>query len=124
MFNIIEIVFPIMFILVLIMIIFTFVKGIAAWSKNNNSPRLTVPARIVAKRQNTTYNNQPNAGDTTGAHGFHTISSTSYYATFQVDSGDRMELSVSGSEYGILAEGDEGKLTFQGERYLAFDREN
>ncbi len=124
MFNIIEIVFPIMFILVLIMIIFTFVKGIATWSKNNNSPRLTVPARIVAKRQNTTYNNQPNAGDTTGAHGFHTISSTSYYVTFQVDSGDRMELSVSGSEYGILAEGDEGKLTFQGKRYLAFDREN
>lgn len=44
--------------------------------------------------------------------------------TFQVDSGDRIELSVSGSEYGVLAEGDKGQLTFQGTRYLTFDREN
>lgn len=124
MFNLIEMLFPIMFILIFIIIVFTFVKGIASWFKNNNSPRLTVSARIVAKRQNTTHNNQPNAGDISGAHGFHTISSTSYYVTFQVDSGDRMELSVSGSEYGVLAEGDKGQLTFQGTRYLTFDREN
>lgn len=124
MFNLIEMLFPIMFILIFIIIVFTFVKGIATWFKNNNSPRLTVSARIVAKRQNTTRNNQPNAGDISGAHGFHTISSTSYYVTFQVDSGDRMELSVSGSEYGVLAEGDKGQLTFQGTRYLTFDREN
>ena len=123
-FNLIEMLFPIMFILIFIIIVFTFVKGIATWFKNNNSPRLTVSARIVAKRQNTTHNNQPNAGDISGAHGFHTISSTSYYVTFQVDSGDRMELSVSGSEYGVLAEGDKGQLTFQGTRYLTFDREN
>lgn len=120
MFNLIEMLFPIMFILIFIIIVFTFVKGIATWFKNNNSPRLTVSARIVAKRQNTTHNNQPNAGDISGAHGFHTISSTSYYVTFQVDSGDRMELSVSGSEYGVLAEGDKGQLTFQGTRYLTF----
>ena len=124
MFNLIEMLFPIMFILIFTIIVFTFVKGIATWFKNNNSPRLTVSARIVAKRQNTTHNNQPNAGDISGAHVFHTISSTSYYLTFQVDSGDRMELSVSGSEYGVLAEGDKGQLTFQGTRYLTFDREN
>lgn len=124
MFNLIEMLFPIMFILIFTIIVFTFVKGIATWFKNNNSPRLTVSARIVAKRQNTMHNNQPNAGDISGAHGFHTISSTSYYVTFQVDSGDRMELSVSGSEYGVLAEGDKGQLTFQGTRYLTFDREN
>ena len=124
MFNLIEMLFPIMFILIFTIIVFTFVKGIATWFRNNNSPRLTVSARIVAKRQNTTHNNQPNAGDISGAHGFHTISSTSYYVTFQVDSGDRMELSVSGSEYGVLAEGDKGQLTFQGTRYLTFDREN
>ncbi len=124
MFSLIEMLFPIMFILIFTIIVFTFVKGIATWFKNNNSPRLTVSARIVAKRQNTTHNNQPNAGDISGAHGFHTISSTSYYVTFQVDSGDRMELSVSGSEYGVLAEGDKGQLTFQGTRYLTFDREN
>ena len=34
-----------------------------------------------------------------------------------------MELHVSGSEYGMLAEGDNGRLTFQGTRYLSFERE-
>ena len=121
MFNIIELLFPVIFILIFIMIIFTLAKGISTWHKNNNSPRLTVSARIVAKRQNTTYHNQPNAGDTSGAHGYHTTSSTTYYVTFQVESGDRIEMSVSGSEYGKLAEGDEGKLTFQGTRYLQFN---
>ena len=46
MFNLIEMLFPIMFILIFIIIVFTFVKGIATWFKNNNSPRLTVSARI------------------------------------------------------------------------------
>lgn len=124
MFNIIELLFPVIFILIFIMIIFTFAKGISTWHKNNNSPRLTVSARIVAKRQNTTYHNQPNAGDTSGAHGYHTTSSTTYYVTFQVESGDRIEMSVSGLEYGNLTEGDEGKLTFQGTRYLQFNMEN
>lgn len=124
MFNIIELLFPVIFILIFIMIIFTFAKGISTWHKNNNSPRLTVSARIVAKRQNTTYQNHPNAGDTSGAHGYHTTSSTTYYVTFQVESGDRIELSVSGSEYGKLAESDEGKLTFQGTRYLQFNMDN
>ncbi len=52
----------------------------------------------------------------------HYSSSTWYYVTFEVESKDRMELEVSGSEYGMLAEGDKGKLTFQGTRYLGFVR--
>ena len=47
---------------------------------------------------------------------------TTYYATFQVESGDRMELEVDGSDYGMLVEGDMGKLMFQGTRYLGFER--
>lgn len=31
-------------------------------------------------------------------------------------------MAVSGIEYGMIAEKDEGKLTFQGTRYLSFDR--
>ena len=42
---------------------------------------------------------------------------------FQIDSGDRMELTVRGSEYGTLAEGDVGMLSFQGTRYLGYERE-
>ena len=47
---------------------------------------------------------------------------TTYYVTFEVESGDRMEMCVDGQQYGMLAEGDSGKLTFQGTRYLGFDR--
>lgn len=49
-------------------------------------------------------------------------SSTTYYATFQVESGDRLELCVSGGESGLLVEGDRDRLTFQGARYLGFER--
>lgn len=52
----------------------------------------------------------------------HTSTSTTYYATFQFDSGDRLELHIPGREYGMMAEGDVGDLTFQGTRYLGFDR--
>lgn len=109
-----------MFILIVAMIIFTFAKGIQTWHDDNNSPRLTVPAKIVTKRQNTTHHNHPNAGDASGAHGYHTTVHTTYYVTFQVESGDRIEMSVPGSEYGMFAEGDEGELSFQGTRYLSF----
>ena len=54
--------------------------------------------------------------------GFYTTTNTMYYVTFQMESGDRMEFQVSGIEYGMLAEGDTGELTFQGTRYLAFER--
>lgn len=77
---------------------------------------------MVGKRIDVTHHQHANAGDQTGAHGYHTTSSTSYYVTFQVESGDRMEFSVSGAEYGMLIEGDRGRLSFQGTRYLGFER--
>ena len=52
----------------------------------------------------------------------HATSSTDYFVTFEVESGDRMEFLMAGTEYGQLMEGDEGKLTFQGTRYLGFER--
>ena len=121
-FHLLEIIFPLIFLLVLGMFIFIFARGIHTWHNNNQSPRLTVPAKIVSKRQSTMHHSHPNTGDISGAHGYHSTSSTTYFVTFQVESGDRMELSMSGTEYGMLAEGDEGRLTFQGTRYLAFDR--
>ena len=114
--------FPIIFVMVFGMIIFQFATGIGTWHKNNQSPRLSVNATIVAKRESITHHSHANAGDLSGTHGYHSTSSTSYYVTFQVESGDRMELPVSGREYGMLAEGDIGKLTFQGTRYLSFER--
>ena len=118
-FTVFQILFTLVFVLVVGMFIVTAVKGIGQWNKNNHSPRLTVPATVVAKRTNVSHHYHHNHTGT-GMH--HTTHSTTYYVTFQVDSGDRMELHMTGQEYGMLAEGDVGNLTFQGTRYLGFDR--
>ena len=117
-FDMFGIMFTIVFVLVIGTFIVTAVKGIGQWNKNNHSPRLTVPATVVSKRTNVTRHHH---GGANGHHHHHT--STTYYVTFQVESGDRMELCVSGYEYGMLVEGDSGKLTFQGTRYLGFERQ-
>ena len=116
-FNVFGIMFTFVFILVFGTFIVIAIKGISQWNKNNHSPKLTVPATIVAKRTNVSRHRHGGAGN---HHHHHT--STTYYVTFQVESGDRMELHMTGSEYGLLIEGDKGKLTFQGTRYLSFER--
>lgn len=108
--------FFLMFFLVFGMILFSIVKGIAQWGKNNASPRLTVDALVVAKRTQVTRHHHYHES------GMAVHDTTTYYVTFQVESGDRMELHMNGSAYGMLAEGDVGKLTFQGTRYLGFER--
>lgn len=112
-----EIIFFLMFFLVFGMIIFSLIRGVGEWNKNNHSPRLTVEARVVTKRYRVSNHHHNNANG-----GMHTTHSTTYYVTFQVESGDRMELCVSGSEFGMLVEGDYGRLTFQGTRYIGFER--
>lgn len=113
--------FGIMFNLVFVIVIGTFIiiaiKGISEWNKNNNSPRLTVSATVVGKRTKVSHHHGGTDTD------IHHHSSTTYYVTFQVESGDRMELHVSGREYGMIVEGDKGMLTFQGTRYLEFKRQ-
>lgn len=114
-FDLFCILFAIMFVAVAAVIIATAVKSLSQWHTNNNSPRLTVPATVVSKRTNVSHHH---TGSTAGQ--YHT--STTYYATFQVESGDRMELQLAGNEYGLLVEGDKGKLSFQGTRFLGFER--
>ncbi len=87
-------------------------KNIGQWFKNENSPRLTVPAKIVDMRRQTHHHHS-------NGHHHHTHS---YHVTFEVESGDRMELRVDRTEYGLLVLGDSGMLTFQGTRYLGFER--
>ena len=117
-----SILFPILFLVVLGMILFALISNLRTWNKNNHSPRLTVPATVVAKRTDVSHSSSANAGDMSGAHGYDTSTFTSYYVTFQVESGDRMEFEVDGSDYGLLVQGDIGKLSFQGTRYLGFER--
>lgn len=113
-----QIVFFLVFFLVIGTFLVTAIRGIIQWNKNNHSPRLTVNATVVTKRTNVSRHHHHHGDNHVG----HTTTSTTYYVTFEVESGDRMELRMDGSEYGMLAEGDRGKLSFQGTRYLGFER--
>ena len=87
-------------------IVYNLAKSAKRERQNDKAPQLTVECTIVTKRL-----------QVRGDH-----SHTTYYVTFQVASGDRMELPVPHNQYGLLVEGDHGKLTFQGTRYLQFER--
>ena len=117
-FDMFSIMFTIVFLLTIGIFIVTAIRGITHWHKNNHSPRLTVLTTVISKRSSVSHHTHHQAD---GHHHHHT--STTYYVTFQVESGDRMEFCVSGYEYGMLAEGDVGRLTFQGTRYLSFERQ-
>ena len=117
-FGIIPIIGTIMFVIVFSFLIYIFISGIRGWHQNNKSPVLSVSAKVVAKRTEVSRSSKM------GADGVSTnSSSTWYYATFEVESGDRMEFPMQGKVYGLMAEGDRGKLTFQGTRFLEFERE-
>lgn len=62
------------------------------------APRRTVEAEVTARRT---------AGD-------------EHYVTFRMQGGERIELPVTAVQYSQMAEGDLGRLTLQGRRYLEF----
>lgn len=112
-----RIMFIVVPLLMFVIIGMTLIRTFKEWKHNENSPRLTVEAKVVSKRSE-------NYRRMSGKDNFHSHSYTAYYVTFEVESGDRIELELRGHEYGLLLEGDKGKLTFQGTRYLGFERTN
>jgi hypothetical protein len=91
-------------------ILFAIIHGVRQWNRNNQLPVSTVPASVVTKR------GQFSSGTENSS------SSTSYYVTFEIRGGERLEFQMLGAQYGQLAEGDHGQLTHQGTRYKGFDR--
>ena len=88
-------------------IISRLVKDSKTNRKNDASPRVSAETTVVTKR--------------THVWGDH--SRTTYFATFQFESGDRLELEIPRDRFGYLVEGDKGKLHFQGTRFLEFERQ-
>ena len=108
--------FFLMFFAIFGITIYSIIKGVAAKKRDDAVPVLDVWARVTGKRASDV---RRRSTMNTANYGY---GYTEYYATFQVASGDRMELAVSGEEYGLLREGDEGTLRFQGKRFLCFAR--
>lgn len=119
-FDVFPIFFLAMFVVVFGVIIYTAVKGAQERRANHAAPVLEVAATVTVKRPHVSSVVRQNRVEEVPAQNITTH--TTYYVTFQVKSGDRMEFQVSDQAYGLLAEGDSGTLTFQGTRYLGFVR--
>lgn len=121
-FQLMNAVFPLLFLIVFVFVISTivgtFVSKAKLERKNDQSPRLTAEAKVVSKRMQVGENRHRHTNDDM----MHSYNYSKYFVTFEFESGDRVEMPVDGSEYGLLVEGDTGKLTFQGTRYLSFSR--
>lgn len=116
MFDLTGTVIPIFLALVIGIVVVSAGRGLLQWSRNNNSPMLTIPARIVSKRSEVRQQQLQEEGTASRT-------STTYYLTYEVENGTRMEFKVEGNEYGMSAEGDRGILTYQGTRYHGFQRQ-
>jgi hypothetical protein len=102
--------FVIFFVVVVGVILFAIIGSIVQWNKNNHSPIENVLVKVVAKRTRVS-----------GGSGEHSAS-TNYYITFEKENFERTELMVIGKDYGMIAEGDKGMLTYQGTRFKEFNR--
>lgn len=106
------IMFPLVFMLVCGVFVYVFVRMIKDKKRNDNSPRLTVEARVIDKR----------TASRRHSHSDHHSYGYSCYVTFEFDGGERAELYVPSNEYGLLVVGDVGSLTLQGTRFIGFER--
>ena len=88
-------------------------QNFTQWQRNRMAPRLIVGADVVSKR-----------GDMTGYPDEAPPPNGNYFVTFEMEGGDRMEFRLPMRDFRRIAEGDFGRLTFQGSRYIAFVPEN
>ena len=108
--TVMMVLFFLTFIATIGLIIFMIVRTVSEQKKNDSQPKLTVPATVLSKRTDLYRRNMG-------------IGSTVYFVTFQVQSGNRIELHLSGRDFGLLQEGDRGSLTFRGREFIGFTRE-
>ncbi|MDQ0221881.1 DUF2500 domain-containing protein [Streptococcus moroccensis] len=96
--------------LVLGYVIFQIGRNVLDWSRNNQSSEQSVKARVISKHPNLLH-----SGD---------AKRTLHKVIFQLPGQQSLELRVRGEAFDQLLEGDEGELTFQGNRFLAFKQKN
>ncbi|HCJ57798.1 DUF2500 domain-containing protein [Lutispora sp.] len=111
MFDAMPIIVIVFFIIITGAILFSVGGAVKEHFRNNSMEEITIPARIMSKRTHVW-----GGSGNSSAH-------TSYYMTFEDESGGRTEFSVSSSIYSMHAEGDTGMLTHQGTRLIHFERD-
>ena len=113
MFGLIPVIIGLVFVSMAIYILIRAMGGIARWVSDSSKPVLTRRAKVIGKRTHVS------GGDGARLSG----TWTTYFVSFElVEDGSRHEFKVRGKEYGLLREGDEGHLAYQGGRYRGFSR--
>lgn len=113
MFIIVPLIVAVGFVFVIGALVVRGAQGTAHWLNDNQQPVQTLPAAVVSKRTHV----QGYSGYNTGAR-----TTTTYFATFELPTGERCELKLPGAAYGLLAEGDHGQVTLQGSRFHTWER--
>jgi hypothetical protein len=104
--------FYVVFAIVVIVIIVKVGRVLAEGISNSLKPVCTGRARVIGKRTHVSGGGQ------------YSVTRTTYYVSFElIEGGSRHELKVSSKQYGMLSEGDEGTLKYQGTRYRGFSRD-
>ena len=122
MFTLVPIFIGVIFVIMLVSIISGLSRNAKRERKNDQSPRVTADAKVVSKRMQVGERGSRRMRTNGMMEDGYSYSYSDYFVTFEFESGDRLELHVDGSDYGLLVEGDQGKLSFQGSRYLGFER--
>jgi hypothetical protein len=97
-------------IIIIIFCIFLFVvlPRILRWFRNESANLIETQGKVISKRTNVS------------SRLFGT--STWYYITFEIEEIRRIELRVTGNQFGLIVDGDHGKITFRGTRFINFKR--
>lgn len=112
--SLLQILIPILLFAVFSIILLYVLNSMITWSHENKYPVSTVQATVLTKRTQVIPH----------FHEFETHlfypTSIYYFATFEFENGENMELEMNAQEFNKMAEGDFGSLTFQGDDLLHF----
>ena len=100
-------------------ILFALLRGLYIWNKNNHSPRVTEEAEVYTKRQD--FSTFTNRSRNTQFGSYRSIR-VRYFVVFQTKNSGAVKLKVSSDDFDMLREGEKGLLTFQGTRFLGFEK--
>lgn len=93
---------------------------IRQWWKNKKSPLIVTQSTISGKRIEEHYIRSKRSNSL----GYRTRKVLIYYITFSLEGGEHIELRTNESVYLDLKNGDYGKLTFKGSKYIEFVKAN
>ena len=85
MYDIMDLIVPILIIVAIAVIVLAFFKSMKEINDNKKAPLLSVSAKVSGKRTDIIKRNQPNAGDLSGAHGYTVVMNTTYYVSFEIE---------------------------------------